>query len=60
MNAQTNLTTNGITTPSVTISKDKINFEVGAMILPFSEMAGVTTGSDMDTINHLTDILVFI
>ena len=48
----------GIITPSGEISKDKINLVAGAVTQPFAEMVWVTTGGDMDTINHLTDILV--
>ena len=48
----------GIITPSGEIRKDKINLVAGAVTQPFAEMVWVTTGGDMETINHLTDILV--
>lgn len=44
-----------ILTLSGEISKDKINLIAGAMPLPFAEMVWVSTGSDMDNINRLTD-----
>lgn len=49
----------GIITPSGEISKDKINLVAGAITQPFAEMVWVTTGGDMETINRLTDVLVF-
>lgn len=52
------LLTKGIILPSGEIGKDKINLVAGAITQPFAEMAWVTTGSDMETISRLTDILV--
>ena len=48
----------GIILPSGEISKDKINLVAGSVTQRFAGMVWVTTGSDKETINRLTDILV--
>lgn len=59
MNTSTNThMKKGILKPSGAISKDKINLAAGTVTPPFAEMVWVTTGGDMDIINHLADILV--
>lgn len=46
----------GIILPSSEISKDKVNLVTGAITQPFAEMVWVTTGSNMETVNRLTDV----
>lgn len=53
------LLSKGIILQSGEISKDKINLVAGAITQPFAEMVWVTTDGDMETVNRLTDILVF-
>ena len=48
----------GIMLSSGAINKDKTNLVAGAITQPFAEMVWVTTDGDMETINHLTDVLV--
>lgn len=52
------LLSNGIVLQSGEIRKDKINHVAGAIMQPFAEMVWLTTGSDMETINRLKDIIV--
>ncbi len=53
------LLTKGIILPSGEIGKNKINLVAGAITQPFAEMVWVTTGGDMETINRLTNVLVW-
>ena len=48
----------GIILPSGEISKDKADLVTGVITQPFAEMVWVTTGSDMENVNRLADVLV--